>query len=262
MGIFLIHVKFSMAYEYAAKQLDGIWDAAGPETVLLPGSGDAAHFLAHHYKTAGSLERQLKDFLSDDLVSDYSIVEIGARCLEHEASPALEENDEDEDDEYPSVRDWIWRHGPAFPAEERLHRRGLLLNWEEEMRHDAKPVATVRKLLGINHCPHWHGRNSIFLTFWADSMVMTSLTSGKLARALEHSSFSACTSFDLMTDFVTKHGSISTLASWFRSSPNFDDGLRVDSRAARRHGGSPVNKQPRRPVIVERRSSRLVRSKD
>lgn len=236
MAVNLLHVRFKVSSDIAKEQFDCIWEEMNPKTVQLLDGGDTAHFLVPQAQGASLLLYQLRSVLDQSLVADYGVVEVAGMTFVEAADNSPDGlRDEYEDDSAElefSLADWWAQVGPPSNPESGFRRRGLLLITDDERAENCRLITQIRRHLGPGHLPHWHGRESLFLTFWGTGKLDGLLDSGLLGKAVRNHVFAGAYAFDLTNDYAAKHGRTSTLASWFDRGPSFGGGGRPPNRSS------------------------------
>ncbi|HEX8665247.1 MAG TPA: hypothetical protein VF744_14595 [Beijerinckiaceae bacterium] len=262
--MFLLHVRFKVDCEIAEDQQEAIWRELPGNPVRLSDAGDSTHFLVPFaHGGAAALLHSVSRELSFSFVEDYGAVRIYDLQVvrDDEGDDGDEEIEDLEDYEEFHLGDW-WAQYAGPRGVEGWHgfrRCGLLLVTDDERRDDCSVVNNVRRGLGPDHGAHWHGRNSIFLTFWHDQTV-AKLAQGSLGRLLDASAFSAVYGFEMTNDFAAKHATC-TLASWFSRGPGAA-GHRPPHRPRPSGPGLPRLTRPTKPKSfqVETKSRRRSKS--
>jgi len=252
MGVYLVYVRFSVSCELANEPLEALWDEL-PECIELSRSGNTAHYLVVYHHIAASLEGLLSEPLSHSLVDDYAIIGIGGRCSAMLRKPdPVTEDGLDEYYDSDDLRSWLSYYSPADCGRPGFRRCGLLLFTRDERREDSKAISKLRRLLGESHTPHWHGRNSLFLTFWGHSSIEGLFDTGMIAQAVNDRAFSECLAFELRADYATRHGANSTLAGAFTRDPSSASRRGINNRPMKQHRDGCLRPAKRPRFVVER----------
>jgi len=213
MGMMLVHVCFKVSCEIADDAFSEILDQVGGDPWVVSEGGNTAHILVPFTRGAAMLAHQARGALSHSLVSDFAIV--SALGLTY-----FEPGEEEDANEYLTLGEWWSDNAPADARTPGFRRWGLLLDFEEERQDGSKALASIRRHLGPNHKAHWHGRESIFLTFW-DGDARHFIETGPVAKAVRHSEFAGAYLFELANDFIADR--LGSLSSWFAEDPSASD---------------------------------------
>ena len=198
---------------------------------------------------AAALVHRISRELDQGYVEDYGVVRMydleiirdidDADNDDYEEDPREEDaSEEDENEDGFDLREW-WgqfarqRQPGGRPG---FRRCGLLLVTDEERREDCRLIGEVRRTLGRDHVAHWHGRNSIFLTFWHDQEIATVLQGSSLGRLVRSRNSRGVYGFELTNDCAAKHVP-STLAAWFDRGPGSGGPPKIPPRRPRPSGG-------------------------